>query len=87
MEATCKVLEISEMQFKGKRRAAEYVVARHIAMYLSVEMTQESYVQIGNNYNKDHTTVIYAHKKVAKRGKGRTPINRALNAVKNELAS
>lgn len=87
MAATCKVMDVTELQFKSKRRAAEYVTARHVAMYLSVEMTKESYLQIGDSFEKDHTTVWYAHNKLANRSRGRTKINRAISAVKEELAS
>lgn len=87
MAATCKVMNVTELQFKSKRRAAEYVAARHVAMYLSVEMTKESYLDIARVFDKDHSTVWYAYKKISKRGRGRTKLNRAISAVKEELAS
>ncbi len=49
-------------------RRKEVVKARQIAMYLLREELKESYPSIGRRFgNKDHTTVIYACRKVSRR--------------------
>lgn len=41
---------------------------RQVAMYLARDMTNQSYPQIGRMFgNRDHTTVLYAYRKVCAR--------------------
>jgi len=50
---------------KGKRRTKAVAWARQVAMYLSRELTECSFPEIGSKFGgKDHSTVIYAHSKV-----------------------
>lgn len=49
----------------AKSRKANLVRARQVAMYLSKELTNKSLPEIGALFGgRDHTTVIYAHRKV-----------------------
>jgi chromosomal replication initiator protein len=49
-------------------RRYDIVVARQVAMYLSRALTHESFPQIARNFRKsDHTTVMYACRKIADR--------------------
>ncbi len=49
----------------AKSRKANLVRARQVAMYLSKELTNKSLPEIGAMFGgRDHTTVIYAHRKV-----------------------
>ncbi len=41
------------------RRYRPYVVPRHIAMWLSYELTTASYSMIGRLFERDHTTVMH----------------------------
>lgn len=50
----------------AKSRKANLVRARQVAMYLSKELTNKSLPEIGSLFGgRDHTTVIYAHRKVS----------------------
>lgn len=51
----------------SKDRSQHMVAARGAAMYLSREITRRSFPAIGACFNRDHSTVIYAHKVVAMR--------------------
>ena len=82
IRATCTVTGITRNELLSGRRPAEFVHARHIAMYLAREYTTLSLPQIGRAMNKDHTTVHYVANKMAKRGRGATKVNRDLAAVK-----
>lgn len=59
----CLMTGISVKEMRGRRRLAAVTEARHIAMYLSVLLTDCSTPQIGNFYNRDHTTVLNARDK------------------------
>lgn len=51
---------------KGKRRTKAIAWARQISMYLSRELTDASFPEIGNKIGgKDHSTVMYAHSKIS----------------------
>lgn len=51
----------------GTRRTSEIIRARHVAMYLSQELTENSLPKIGDEFgNKDHSTVIHARDKIKK---------------------
>tara|TARA_Y100001936_G_C16088101_1_gene683458 strand:+ start:3697 stop:5067 length:1371 start_codon:yes stop_codon:yes gene_type:complete len=56
-------IKISEI--KSKRRTREISTTRQIAMYLCREHTKSSLPEIGKSFGgKDHTTVIFSHKKI-----------------------
>lgn len=44
----------------GKRRDGDILVARHIAMYLMRKECDITWRQIGEYFNRDHTTAIHA---------------------------
>lgn len=46
------------------RRTADVVRARHIAMYLATTMTKRSISEIGRRFERDHTSVIAAVRKL-----------------------
>ncbi len=47
-----------------KRRSNDIAYPRHIAMYIAREVLNESYPRIGDEFNRDHTTVMTAVKKI-----------------------
>ena len=48
----------------SKKRSRSLARPRQIAMSLCKELTQHSYPEIGEAFDKDHTTVLHAVKKV-----------------------
>jgi chromosomal replication initiator protein len=58
-------LKVSDI--KSKRRTREISEPRQIAMFLCREHTKSSLPEIGRQFGgKDHTTVIFSHKKISK---------------------
>jgi chromosomal replication initiator protein len=58
-------IKVSEI--KSKRRTRGISVPRQIAMFLCREHTKSSLPEIGRQFGgKDHTTVIFSHKKISK---------------------
>jgi len=85
IKATSEVTGVPVADLLSKRRfnADE----RHIAMYLSVRLLGCSYPEVGRAFGRDHSTVMYACKKLDKRGRGRTKVNRYLKEVERCLSA
>ncbi len=60
-----KSYNVSESDILSPRRTAQLALARQVAMYISKETTDLSYKQIGEKFNKDHSTVLYNVKTVS----------------------
>jgi chromosomal replication initiator protein len=59
--------KIKLTDLKSDKRLKNFVIPRQMAIYLCRELTKCSYPEIGEKFGgKDHSTVIYAVKKVAK---------------------
>ena len=62
--------QISVADMKSKKRDKKYVVPRQIAIYLSRELTEIAYTELGNEFGgKDHSTIMTAYKKIAEQRK------------------
>ena len=58
--------QISISDLKSKKRDQKYVIPRQIAIYITRELTEMSYTEIGVEYGgKDHSTIMTAYKKIA----------------------
>ena len=55
---------ISHVDIKGKKRTQNIVQARQIAMYIAREVTDYSTTEIGQEFMRDHTTVMHANEKI-----------------------
>ncbi len=65
IQMTAKYFNVPEERFMKKDRKKHVALARQVAMYLSVELTNHSTVNIGLHFGgRDHTTVIYAHRMI-----------------------
>lgn len=49
---------------RGRRRTADVVYPRHVAMHLARKLTGASLPSIGRHFGRDHTTVIYADRRL-----------------------
>lgn len=58
---------ISVAHILGKSRTKEHTEARHMAMYLMSEVLEMSSSEIGKHLHKDHSTVLYAIKRMEER--------------------
>ena len=55
---------VEENLLRGRLKSNNVVMPRQIAMYLIRELTHQSYKNIGNEFGRDHTTVISSLQKV-----------------------
>lgn len=64
-DAVCRHFDIKLADLKGQRKNKQLVWPRQLAMYLCRKHTSSSFPEIGQKFgSRDHTTVIYAVKKV-----------------------
>ena len=55
---------LSSTDIKGKKRTKNVILPRQIAMYIAREITEFSTTEIGAEFERDHTTVVYACQKI-----------------------
>jgi chromosomal replication initiator protein len=64
-QVVCDHFKININELKNNKRTKNFVLPRQIAMYLIRNMTRHSLPEIGKSFGgKDHTTVLYACKKI-----------------------
>ena len=77
-------IKIADMY--SKRRPANIAMPRQIAMYLSKELTQKSFPEIGDLFGgRDHTTVLHAVKKVSEQRTRNVELNHQLHILEQQL--
>ena len=60
----CKFYSVDESALRGTQKNKGIAEPRQIAMYLVRKLTNMSLPEIGQEFSKDHTTVLYAIRKV-----------------------
>lgn len=64
IKAVAEYFNISSSDIRGRKRTKNIAWPRQIAMYIINHLGEYSMNEIGNEFGKDHTTVIYAIQKV-----------------------
>jgi chromosomal replication initiator protein len=64
MAATAEYFDTTVEELRGPGKTRALAQSRQIAMYLCREMTDLSLPKIGQAFGRDHTTVMYAQKKI-----------------------
>ncbi|MGA5462515.1 chromosomal replication initiator protein DnaA [Mycobacterium sp. NPDC050041] len=64
MAATAEYFETTIEELRGPGKTRALAQSRQIAMYLCRELTELSLPKIGQAFGRDHTTVMYAEKKI-----------------------
>ncbi|MET0450919.1 MAG: chromosomal replication initiator protein DnaA [Mycobacterium sp.] len=64
MAATAEYFETSIEELRGPGKTRALAQSRQIAMYLCRELTDLSLPKIGHSFGRDHTTVMYAERKI-----------------------
>ena len=90
LEQICKLVaahySVAEKKLYGKSRVVGVANARHVAMYLSRELTQNSLIFIGKHFGKrDHSTVIHACKVVEEKILKDSSVKKNINLLKKQL--
>jgi len=83
---TADYFKLSVDDLYGSSRSQAVATARQIAMYLCREMTNLSLPKIGQLFgNRDHTTVMYANKKISELMKERRSIYNQVTELTNRI--
>ena len=64
MAATAEYFDTKIEELRGPGKTRELAQSRQIAMYLCRELTDLSLPKIGQTFGRDHTTVMYAQRKI-----------------------
>lgn len=73
---------ISLADMKLKRRNKTIVLPRQVAMYLSRELTDQSFPEIGEHFGgKDHTTVLHSYNKIKEEILGDNGLKEKINRI------
>jgi chromosomal replication initiator protein len=63
-DAVCVVLHLSRDDLLSPSRAPDVTRARHLAMYLTRQLTGLSLADIARSFQRDHSTVLHAIRRV-----------------------
>ncbi len=64
MATTAEYFDTTVEELRGPGKTRALAQSRQIAMYLCRELTDQSLPKIGQAFGRDHTTVMYAQKKI-----------------------
>jgi chromosomal replication initiator protein len=76
-------VSVKEMQSKSRKKAV--TTPRQIAMYLARKYTEDSLVDIGKVFNRDHSTVLHSIKVVSNKLIRDTSVNAQLEILSNKV--
>ena len=78
--------QISVSDLKGKKRDKKYVLPRQIAVYLSRELTEITYTELGNEFGgKDHSTMMHSYEKIEELIKTDSSMESKIQIFKREI--
>ena len=79
--------KITVEELRQDRRTKHLAHARSVAMYLCRKLTKSSFPEIASRFNKDHSTVISAVRKVEKLREEETGVKRELLELESKLGA
>lgn len=67
-KVVAEAYNIKVEELKGKRRDKKYIIPRFIAVYITREMTEYAYTEIGNEFGgRDHTSIMNGYNKIVEK--------------------
>lgn len=82
-KTVCEYFDVSEFDMKSAARNQKIAHSRQIAVYLAREITQQSFVNIANFFNKKHPTILFSYEKI----KEELKTDNHLNDIISELTA
>jgi chromosomal replication initiator protein len=69
----------------GKRRSRDIAWPRQIAMHLSRTMTSQSFPVIGEQFSRNHATILYAHEQISTKAKDDRGLQQTISILKDKV--
>lgn len=77
---------ISISDIKSKKRDKKFVIPRQIAIYISRQITEYSFPELGNEFGgRDHTTAMHSYEKVEEQLKTDSSLNSTVQLLIREI--
>lgn len=83
--ASAQYFEVSLADLKSKSRDQRFTHPRHIAMYLAYEKFSNTFKEIGNFFNRDHSSVVSAVEKIRAHIKTDAQLSKDINNIEERL--
>jgi len=80
-----RYFKVAVEELRQDRRTKQLAHARQVAMYLSRKLTKGSFPEIAQKFNKDHSTVISAVRKVEKLRETEATVRKELDELEAKL--
>jgi chromosomal replication initiator protein len=81
-----KAFNVKPADIKSKKKHKLYALPRQVGMYMSRDLTEFSYPEIGAAFGgKDHSTVIYATRKIEKRLEQDHSLKNLIEGLKKDI--
>ena len=88
LDTVCEHFEVERKDLTGSRRHHNVVRARQVAMFLCRELVGNSYPALGRLFgNRDHSTALYAVKKIKQLQNAETEMKNLLSVLKKKCLS
>jgi chromosomal replication initiator protein len=81
-DAVCAVVGLSRAELLSPSRTATVTRARHLAMYLTRELTALSLADIARCFDRDHSTVLHAVRRIEHELEPDSPLHRELTQAR-----
>ncbi len=76
---------MDKKDFKSPRKTEAIAFPRQIAMFLACDLTEMSLPEIGDSFNRDHTTVMFARDKIKQMVQTDPYFNELINQLINKI--
>lgn len=77
---------ITTSELKGPKRDKKLATPRHIAIYIARQLTEYSFVDLGNEFSgRDHTTIMHSYEKIENAIKVDSQLNATIQLLMREI--
>lgn len=85
VDAVASYYNISVKDIKGTGRSAKIAEARQVSIYLCRELTKESFLAIGDFFDKKHTTILYSYEKIKEELKHNKTLSLTVDSISEKI--
>src|SRR3954451_13844436 len=85
--AAAEAYGLSRDRLLARDRSPKVALARQVAMYLARELTDVSLPEIGRGFERDHSTVVHAHKRISEDIASGGPASSTVDKLRHALST